>query len=182
MRAVSFVVIAGCGRVAFDAQPDAKVVADAAADAITACTVAACPSPFAVIDGGCYALFSTPAGWLDAELACESFGAHLIVQDSVDEHFTVHDDIAVGVPAVWVGWTDRRGPDNVFMWVVPDQGGLLQSNTCVFGVGEPDAGDTAHCVAQDGLNSCGDYNDVDCGTLLPYVCECDGVLADPTRY
>lgn len=108
-------------------------------------------------------------------------GAHLVAEDTIQEHFDIHT-LGATVTELWVGWTDRRGPDNVFEWVVPVTGELLQSNGCVFGAGEPDAGDGDHCVAQMGTNSCGDYNDIDCAALRPYVCECDGQLADRSRY
>jgi hypothetical protein len=146
--------------------------------------VAACPSGYAVIDGGCYKLVTSGSPWLGAELACEADGAHLVVEDSVAEHFTIHTLASTAVSTVWVGWTDRRGPDNVFTWVAPAAGGLdPQSEPCVFGSSEPDAGDADHCVQQAAANGCPDYQDVSCELVtLPYVCECDGQLADPSTY
>jgi len=169
--------VTACGRLRFDELTSS----DAPGDGVAACTVATCPAGYVVRDGGCYRLEQSPAAWLDAETTCETAGGHLVVEDSVEEHFTIHD-LAAGISRVWVGWSDRRGPDNVFQWVVPDAGGLPQSNNCVFGNGEPSAGDAEHCVAQNGANSCPDYQDLDCAMLLPYVCECDGVLGDPARY
>ncbi len=174
----------GCGRVGFDHQAVTDASGDAPATdvaAIAACTVAACPVGYAVVDGGCYRFEPTRRPWLAAELDCEADGGHLVVHDTIAEHSTLHM-IATGTPQIWIGWTDRRGPDNVLRWVAPSQGGLLQAGNCVFPAGEPDPGDADHCVAQDGANSCGDYHDLDCGLSLPYVCECDGNLADATAY
>jgi len=184
-RLIAVLLLAGCGRIAFeplegtDAAPDTSLDTPAAA----ACTVAQCPAGFSVVDGGCYRVVSTPRTWLDAERDCEAVGAHLIVEDSVQEHGTAHmlAEMAA-VSSVWVGWTDRRGPDNVFTWVAPDLGGLLQSNPCVFGSMEPDAGDADHCAAKMATNSCPDYEDVSCDLAKAYICECDGQLGDPTRY
>lgn len=182
MRYALILVLAlgSCGRLGFD---ELEGALDSTVDTVppVACTVAACPPDYIPEGGGCYRVVTTPTDWLAAELACEADGGHLVVEDSVDEHFTIHTIVA-GLSQVWVGWTDRRGPDNVFQWVVPDGGGLLQSNTCVFDNGEPDAGDNDHCVSQNGTNACPDYQDVDCALTLPYVCECDGVIGDPTRY
>jgi hypothetical protein len=178
------VIAAGCGRLGFDERAVAGVDApgaDSATDAISVCTVAACPAGYMITDGGCYRLALTPRDWLAAELDCEADGGHLVVEDTVNEHYTLHD-LAAGIPQIWIGWTDRRGPDNVFRWVAPVQGELQQGGNCVFPANEPDPGDGDHCVAQDGLNSCGDYNDLACTLALPYVCECDGNRADPTAY
>lgn len=181
------ILIVGCGRFGFGSRAAPDAAPDAMPDAapIPACTVAACPAGYGVMTSGtatgCYKLVIAPQMWLDAELACEAEGAHLVVEDSVDEHVIIHN-LAAAQANVWVGWSDRRGPDNTFTWVVPDMGGLLQSNPCVFGAGEPDAGDPDHCVMQAGTNNCPDYQDVACELGLPSVCECDGVLADPTRY
>jgi hypothetical protein len=184
-RLIVVLLIASCGRVAFDPLEPADAPADSAPDTPprVACTVAQCPAGFAVVDGGCYRVGITPRSWLAAELDCEAVGAHLIVEDSIQEHTTAHDlATAAGVTRVWVGWSDRRGPDNVFTWVAPDAGGLLQTDPCVFGSTEPDAGDADHCAVQAANNSCPDYQDVSCDLLESYICECDGQLADPARY
>jgi hypothetical protein len=169
-------VVVGCGRLGFDdaivAMPDGPV---------SACTVVACPTGYIIRDGGCYRVALSPLPWLLAEAECEKDGAHLVVSDSVEEHFTIHDDLAVDIERVWIGWSDRR-TEQVFEWVAPSAGGLTQDTACVFGSGEPDLGDGDHCVAQMGTNSCGDHFDMDCALALPYICECDGNLADSTKF
>ncbi|MBN1770981.1 MAG: C-type lectin domain-containing protein [Deltaproteobacteria bacterium] len=145
------------------------------------CSEAACPAGYLKIEGGCYRVVTTPRAWLAAELDCESQGGHLLVTDDVDEHFVIHA-LAAGVPRIWIGWTDRRSQDNVFVWVAPSAGGFRQNDFCVFGAGEPDAGDADHCVAALGDNACPDHSDESCELALPYVCECDGNAADRTAY
>jgi hypothetical protein len=182
-RLIILWLLAGCGRIAFDPLGSTDASPDTPPDTPVACTVAQCPPGFSVVDGGCYRVVITPRTWLDAEKDCEAVGAHLIVEDSIAEHDTSHTIAgAAGVSPVWVGWSDRRGPDNVFTWVVPDLGGLPQSNPCVFGSMEPDPGDADHCVAKTATNSCPDYQDVSCDLPKAYICECDGQLADPSRY
>jgi Lectin C-type domain len=164
-------------------QPGTGDGADAAIDGapIPICNEDACPADYRKIDGGCYQVVTTPRAWLAAELDCESRGGHLVVTDTVAEHFVIHG-LAVGIPKIWVGWTDRRKQDNVFVWVAPSVGEFQQSNSCVFGAGEPDAGDADHCAASLGDNACPDHFDESCDLALPYVCECDGNAADPLSY
>ena len=175
-------MVAGCGRVWFDMLADANgdgTGPDGAA--IPACTVADCPAGYVRMGGGCYRAVTIATPWLDAELACEADGAHLFVTDDDTEHFVLHT-LSSGIGRVWIGWSDRRGPDNVFRWVAPNAGGVQQNTPCYFPNGEPDAGDADHCVAQEETNTCGDNIDLDCNMPLAYVCECDGNLADPTAY
>jgi len=170
------VLVAACGRIGFDDSPDAAPVEP---DAIAACV--SCPTPrYALIDGHCYRLSTTPRSWLDAERDCEADGAHLVVTDDVDEHFTLHG-IAAGIPRIWIGWSDRV-VDDTFLWVAPSAGALERTNTCVFDNGEPQAGDGDHCIATLGDNACPDHFDDDCALVRPYVCECDGSLADLSSY
>jgi hypothetical protein len=156
---------------------------DAAIDSapIPICNEDACPAGYLKVDRGCYRIATAPRAWLAAELDCESQGGHLLVTDDVAEHFTIHG-IAAGIPRIWIGWTDRRRQDNVFVWVAPSAGGFLQSNSCVFGQGEPDANDADHCVAAQGDNACPDHFDESCELALPYICECDGNAADRLSY
>jgi hypothetical protein len=176
VRLALLATVLGCGRLGFD---DASITSPDGP--VPACTVAACPAGFLVRAGGCYRVDLSPLPWLEAEAECEKVGAHLVVSDTIEEHFTIHDELAVDIERVWIGWSDRR-TEQVFDWVAPSAGGLLQDNVCVFGAGEPDLGDGDHCVAQMGTNSCGDHFDMDCALALPYICECDGNLADPSRF
>lgn len=177
---------AGCGRVGIDASglvdgapPGDVTPPDDVAD-VPVCQRSPCRAGYQAIDGGCYRLASTPRRWLDAETDCEADGGHLVVEDSVAEHEVIHD--LAGPGRIWIGWTDRRSNDNIFVWVAPVAGGLLQSNPCVFGASEPDAGDADHCVAQSSPSQCPDYSDENCEIALPYICECDGNRADPSSY
>ena len=163
-------VLASCGRVGFsgDGPPDGRPDA-----------TAACVAPYTSTPGGCYRFVPTLAPWLTAEQDCESDApdAHLVVIDSVDEHFTIHGLSSAAVD-VWLAYTDRV-TEGQMVWLAP--GGIDPTpNPCFFGSAVNSA--AADCVTQDGTSQCGDWFYRDCNTLHAYVCERDGSPADATRY
>lgn len=175
------IAIAACGRIGFEAT-DIPPADDAPVDAppVAPCTVADCPAPFVVQDGGCYLVGSEALGWVAAQARCAEVGAHLLVTDSVAEHFTIHA-LTAGIQQVWIGWSDRV-VDGEFRWIAENDNGPTVNSSCFFPGGEPTAGDNDHCVAAQGTNACGDHFDLDCELALPFVCECDGRLADPSTF
>ena len=161
------------------APADASIPTDAAA--ADAAVPAECPDSYVLIDGSRYRPHLLPGSWLSAEQDCEddAVGAHLMVVDTVDEHFLLHA-LTVGVPDVWIGYTDRR-EEGAFRWVAP--GGLNPfDQTCFWDPAGLVNDLSADCVVQLTDNACGDWFVVGCGGLHAYVCECDDRPADHEAY
>ena len=163
-------VLVGCGPASFSSSSDAGPGGDA---------TGACVAPYTSTPGGCYRFVPTLTPWLAAEQACESDApdAHLVVVDSVDEHFTIHGLSSAAVD-VWIAYSDRV-VEGQLLWLTP--GGIDPTpDPCFFGSATNSA--AADCVTQDGGSQCGDWFYRDCNTLHAYVCERDGAPADPARY
>lgn len=134
---------------------------------------------------GCYRLETKPTPWLDAEQDCEGDApdAHLVVIDSVDEHYAIHTfSMSPRTNDVWIGYTDLA-LDGTMRWPAP--GGLEPErppnpNLCFFGMQVNPAGAT--CVTQMTVNTCGDWFYRSCTELHAYVCERDGSPANSTAY
>jgi hypothetical protein len=140
-----------------------------------------CPAAYfpAGDSGSCYRVVFEPASWTQAEAECEASGAHLVVLGEavadVDEHFLVHD--LSSVEPTWLGLSDRA-EDGSFRWVTGtplDLGG----DRCFWADGEPSHAGAAGCVEQRAV-ACGDWYEVSCDALRIYVCEYDGLAADPS--
>lgn len=170
-------LVAGCGRIGFDAfagaDVGAGVDAGASVDAPRTTTTAACAAPYEALGGGCYRVSTTPASWPAAEAACEADGAHLATIDDITEHFTLHAlSGAAGASEIWIGYTDRV-TEGAFRWVSP--GGLDPStDLCFFGPGGPVNTAAEDCVVQESISVCGDWFVRDCTLARPYICERDG--------
>jgi hypothetical protein len=147
------ILLAGCGRIAFDEA-----------------TTVACPSNYIDATDGCYRVVVDPfrASWLDAEQACEADGGHLVVVDSQAELDQIIQIIA-GVDDLWIGASARRV---TLQYVAVTDRPFFFAWDAI----EPNA--TGACVEIDG----GVMDDHDCGTVNDYICEIDGVTADPSRY
>lgn len=171
MWRIAFALLVACGRIDFDPRVDAAV--DVPLDAYV------CAAPYAITSGGCYRVVSTPQPWLTAEQQCEADGAHLINVADVAEHFVLHGLLGdAGLVQGWIGYTDRK-TEGMFQWITP--GGVdPASNTCFLGSNPNTAAND--CVAQAGTNGCPDWAILDCNQGLPFVCEHDAFLADPSTY
>lgn len=156
--------------------------ADAGADATPPPPDAqACPGNYVAVDGQSsrYRLVTSPDDWLAAELDCENDGAatgggtHLLILDDAAELTAVDPRIA---PTVWIGMVDRV--DEGTLVLVTGPGVVFRP----FRSGEPNDGGplgfTEDCVELDGNV----LNDEGCTANRQYVCECDGVDADPDAY
>jgi Lectin C-type domain len=166
-------LLAGCGRLGFSTGDGGA--ADGPAEAPGPCV-----APYTSTPLGCYRFVPTLAPWLAAEQDCEddASDAHLVVIDSVDEHFAIHD-VSAAAASVWLAYTDRI-TEGQLVWLAP--GGLDPApNPCFFGPTTANSG-AADCVTQDGTTSCGDWFHRSCSELHAYVCERDGSPADATRY
>jgi hypothetical protein len=138
---------------------------------------AGCPTGYVAdpVTGTGYRYDHTHRDWYAAEDDCEhdGDGTHLAV-------ITTDAELAVlaaqvGSTQIWVGVSDTVHEDE-FRWVTGDDAGFLP-----WKAGEPNhAGPYGEdCVElADGA-----YNDESCThTKEPYLCECDGVAADPRAY
>jgi hypothetical protein len=129
--------------------------------------------------------YTTGISWLAAKTDCEadrvSFGTfgntHMIVIDSQVELMSIpfmSDVNSVG--AVWIGLTDAAY-EGVWMWVPspgppPTYVPLVAPFSAPWRAGEPnDSVGNEDCAL---LQSSLDLNDLPCGELHPYICECDG--------
>jgi hypothetical protein len=132
---------------------------------------AMCPSSYMTVTGQTshYRTVTTPQTWTAAEADCEDdgVGTHLAVIGSVSEDAAV--DALTGA-SIWFGLTDRK-VEATPRWVT----GATPIYT--------NYGTMTNTTAYDcaGIYQ-GKWAWGQCTTLIPYVCECDGVPADPTAY
>jgi hypothetical protein len=178
-------LVAGCGRLGFDAlagaDAGAGVDAGAVVDAPRTTTSSVCAAPYQALGGGCYRVATTPASWPVAEAACQADGAHLATIDDLAEQFTLQAlSSAAGVSEIWIGYTDRV-TEGTFRWVSP--GGLDPStDLCYFGPGGSNNTAANDCVVQESISVCGDWFVRDCALARLYVCERDGHAALATAF
>ncbi len=174
------VAVAGCGRLDFhdvpaDAARDAAIQDAPIVDAIDATVIDPCAASYTTMHGLSRYRFGTPTTWDSAEHACEADGrgSHLAVFNNSQEMNLIEDDVDPTV--FWVGVTDRV-TDGTFIDVLGD-------NPLPFLPGWK-AGDPSFngpgCVQHD--PNARVFHDQDCSTLVAYVCECDGVVAQPSSY
>jgi hypothetical protein len=160
-----------------DAAPDAP--ADAAPDAMVDASppdARTCPAGYSPIAGGpaasSYRVVGGVTQWRAAEVDCEDdgFGTHLAVIDDAAEMAAV-DVLQTG--AHWVGASDRI-TEGAFLAVTGGPALFLPWDT-----GQPNNAFGQDCVeaSENGL-----FNDLQCGAFRQFVCECDGVPADPAAF
>jgi hypothetical protein len=133
-----------------------------------------CPAGYAPIAGGepksQYRFIENGARWIDAEKDCEDDGlAHLAILDDDGERNAV-GAIAKGQP--WLGVSDRVA-EGTFMKVTTGLATYLP-----WLGGEPNDQFGEDCVELKD----GGFNDEDCDAANTYVCECDGLAANPLSY
>ncbi len=130
-----------------------------------------CPSGYMAVTGQTskYRVVTTPVGWAAAELDCENDGSgtHLAVIDNATEDAAV--DALTGA-SIWFGLTDIK-VEGQPRWVT----GALPVYTN-YGTMQNTAAYDCAGVYQ------GKWAWGDCTTLIKYVCECDGIAADPNAY
>ena len=103
----ALLMVAGCGRVHFDARADGGAGSDAAAPD----GGLVCPGGYTRTDDRCYRLEINPTAelaWIEAEAACEADGpgAHLLVVDDAVEAASVVSRYGTAADA-WIGVSDR---------------------------------------------------------------------------
>jgi len=141
------------------------------------CVSLTCPASYAGQlqgSGSRYRVVDQPAPWLDAQRDCADDGAgtHLAVVGSELERSGLRtlfqDDL-------WIGFSDRVA-EGSFRWVTG-----ASSAFTGWASGQPDGQDASQdCVEQKHMMQ--SWHDQPCTDLLAYVCECDGVAADPATY
>ncbi|MDQ3367676.1 MAG: C-type lectin domain-containing protein [Myxococcota bacterium] len=162
------------------------VVVIAVVTAVTACGrrrfepvvdgALACPADYVATAGSCYRVVINEGelAWLAAELACEAAGpgAHLVVIETEDERAVVDALIPTGIVDALIGTSDRV-TEGVFLTVhgTPEVGRWAP--------GQPDGGANQNCVV---IDQAGELADSFCGDPDDFVCEYDGIAADPTAY
>lgn len=141
---------------------DSGPASDAASDA-PGCPAGYTPNPF----GSCYrAETATPRSWQEAEVDCESEGAHLVVVDSADEDAAIPD-------YHWIGYSETI-QEGTFVWVTGPGSSSYES----WAPSEPDSTENTYCV----VTRPDDWHDDNCFEEKAYVCERDGVVADPSTW
>jgi hypothetical protein len=162
--------------------PDAGNAADGAADAARP-DARDCGPAYAEVAGGQtgsrYRFVDLDAQWLDAEAACEIDGAHLVVLGDAAERDAMLG--VVGTVNVWIGVTDRIVE---LAWL--DVTGA-PATFLPWATGEPSTNPNHDCLVMRAGQTAenGNFNAKSCDNdLTPpsYLCECDGVAADPTSY
>jgi hypothetical protein len=125
----------------------------------------ACPPGYAPrVAGSCHRFVMTPRTWQNAEADCELANAHLVVVDDATEDGDVPDN-------VWIGYTELVTA-GTFRWATGATPGFE-----AWAQGQPSAGGAACTEARsDG------WHDDNCPEAKWYVCEYDGVAADPTQF
>lgn len=182
-------VLASCGRFGFDRTLEVDTLADANLDdgslgdgSLTDGSLAdgsladgaavACPALYSFAIGSSRYRVGGQTTWTAAEASCEADGAgiHLAVIDSASEMTTLA--ALTGNTRTWVGISDRK-TDNVFLRVTGGVAPFLPWRS-----GDPSQAGSA-CAAWDPPSQ---YRDEVCGQGRQFVCECDGIPADPSAY
>lgn len=144
---------------------DAPPAADAPIDAF------ACPATYLAITGQTsrYRTVTQAKTWTQAEADCEADGVgnHLAVIDDATEENAV--DALTGA-SIWFGLSDLKTEGSA-LWVT----GAAPSYTATVGSKNSSVYDCAGIYRHQWAWG-------DCATLIPYVCECDGIPAQPTAY
>lgn len=159
-----------------DADPSVNITVDEVCDAVdNDCDgVVDEPAETNTSCGGCslfeiesrgYAVCPQPSSWSEAQAHCErGFGGTLVVIDASAENTEVVAFAGAKLPAVWIGLSDLR-TEGAFVWA---DGTPLEFTN--WNAGEPnDAAANEDCTQLAAAT--GYWNDLDCVTPLPYICE-----------
>jgi hypothetical protein len=146
--------VAGCGRFGFDPEPPEGCIGLEDAD---------------VFDGDsstCYALFLGERSWLDASLACEERGAHLVAINNAAENGRV-TSLAPAGDRTWIGASDLES-EGLFVWVTGESFGFTD---WIAGQPDDEMGDEDCVEIRRDDGSPEGWNDLSCELLRPYICE-----------
>lgn len=172
-------MFAGCGRIGFEPARDGVTAGDGATsddggtDAPRSPLEAgACPQGYMARADTCYRANGNARSWRDAEADCEddAVGAHLVVISTAAEAQTLRT-ILDDTEDYWIGSVDIVA-EGVYVGVTGMPAVYLR-----WGTAEPDGGVEDCLYFEDG-----DINDDECVAVFAYLCEYDGVAADPATY
>jgi hypothetical protein len=160
------------GTLRHDAATDgaAPDVADRDADLPDTVDVDAAPAceGYTTTATGRYLVVSTLTAWAVARTACETSGGYLVVIADTNENSIVRGLIP-STTRFWLGMSDLD-VENTWLWL---------DNTAVPRAVEYWDGGQPNDSQVNGGEDCGEmsnagtWNDDNCATLQPYVCECD---------
>jgi hypothetical protein len=132
--------------------------------------------------GDCYLYFQTAQTWADAQAACEALDARLAFIGSVEENLLIGTitPAEAGLQDIWVGGTDSA-KEAEWRWLAA--GPIYYDGGVAVGyvnwrTGEPNnSAGVEHCMIleRDTPNEEGPtWDDRDCGSVYPYMCERPG--------
>ena len=178
MRARSLVLslFAGCGRIGFDPHggEDGGTGGEVAADVALSIDALLCPPAFSTFTTGCYRVVTVGnKSWGDAEAMCaaEGIGTHLAIPSSAADLAVLQTDVLASVTNAWIGVSDQITP-GVYLTVTG------QPAFTMWAPGQPTGG-VQRCADLGSMNL---MKDSVCSDLNDYICEYDGVAADPTAF
>ena len=170
------VVLAGCGRIAFDPIGDGGGRVDAPVFALDA---GECPPGYMFVGASCYRVVLDAGGggapWHEAETLCEAdaAGAHLVVIDDATEAATIDSFVPSNVSDHWIGVSDVVTQDTYLTVTNRTPTYLMWEAT------EPNGTSGEDCLLMDDART---LHDTDCDASDDYVCEYDGIAAVPAAY
>jgi len=159
MRLAMLAVVAGCGA-KLSGGDTHNMIADASADSVDARPCAGGAEHMTAPDGSCFAKFTTPQTWTDAQTTCANISAHLAILntaalDNAAEQF-------VGTLDTFIGLSDQA-VEGTFVWV--DGSPLGYSN---WETGEPSNGGGTYqedCAVIAGARAIKDWDDRPCAPV-----------------
>ena len=171
-------VLAGCGRIGFDPLSgpggDSGAGDDGSADVALAIDAIQCPPAYGTFATGCYRVVTVSnVSWGESEASCavDGVGSHLAVPSDAADLAVLQTDVLASVTNAWIGVSDRITP-GVHLTVT----GLPAFEH--WEPGQPTGG-TERCADLGSMNL---MKDSACSELNDYICEYDGVAADPTAF
>jgi len=115
----------------------------------------------------------TSVSWDQARLACDALGYHL-VQIETDAENTWVKDLAGGSGDWWIGLSDSA-TEGTFLWLDGSEACASGKNNgppyCHWRGSRPNGGTGENCIMMEAGRGSGEWNDVPCGFILPYICE-----------
>ena len=128
----------------------------------------ACPNTWKRIQGSCYKFSSVRKTWLKAKSACEKqrSRSRLAVVNSKAKLQALAQEVRM---SSWIGLQRNKNNISVWLWVDGSRANYTYWNTY-----EPNNLHNEHCVHM--YSYTGKWNNLNCDTLLPYVCEIDGKI------
>ena len=135
------------------------------------------------IDGKSYAFMNDPSSWAEAVTKCQTLKGRLFEpkDDAANKKvnkkvFNFYFDKGMAmVPGAWIGVTVTNGEKNTAVYnsdqsPVHGDFGFVVVPKSIWAPGEPNnAGSNEGCVSW--ATNVKDWNDADCSTKMPFVCE-----------